>query len=104
MSTDIKLIVFALLIAVVVWLFCDLYLHREECESAFLIENLRNDTAASVTLLCDNEEGNGDDNNAVEVCAEWTDWKEERFYGRNLNDALRNANFAKLKHEQKNAK
>jgi hypothetical protein len=56
-----------------------------------LVERLIADEASSVTLLCENPEGIGPDNYAVDVSAEWTGWEEERFEGRTRLECLRKA-------------
>jgi hypothetical protein len=59
-----------------------------------MIHDLRKGQGASVTIVCDNEEGTGADNNAVDVCGEWTDWKDKRFIGKDVRDALWKARSA----------
>lgn len=56
------------------------------------IEELRSDLAASVTILCDNEEAwTKDEQMAVEVIAEWTDWIAKRFMGESVIQCLARA-------------
>jgi len=56
------------------------------------IEELRGDLAASVTILCDNEEAwTKDEQMAVEVIAEWTDWLAKRFMGESVIQCLARA-------------
>jgi len=56
------------------------------------IETLRGDIAASVTILCDNEEAwTKDEQLGVEVIAEWTDWKARRFMGESVIQCLARA-------------
>ena len=74
---------------------CGVLDHDSRCWRMVL--QLRTGNVDSVTILCDNEEGVGPDNCAVECFAEWTDYKERRFYGNTLYDALRNACAAKEK-------
>lgn len=59
-------------------------------ESWRICERLRNDDhlGASVHLLCDNEDGNGPDNCAVEIHTDLTQWEAKRFYGQTVLDAL----------------
>lgn len=57
-----------------------------------LINDLRSDTAASVTILCDNDDPRGpEDAVAVEVAAAWTGWLERRFYGPSVLACLERA-------------
>ncbi|MCP1852880.1 MULTISPECIES: hypothetical protein [unclassified Bradyrhizobium] len=60
-----------------------------------LVEALRADEAHSVTLFCDNPDFNMGPDSAVEVCGDFTDWKERRFEGDNLTAALMAAYLAK---------
>ncbi len=53
------------------------------------IHALRTDEGDSVTILCDNPEGQP--NNAVECCGAWTEWNDLRFDGETLLGALRSA-------------
>jgi len=53
-----------------------------------IINELRADEPNYVGILCPNPEGEGPDNEAVEVCADWTDYKDRRFYGSTLLEAL----------------
>jgi hypothetical protein len=48
------------------------------------IDTLRREEGNVVTIPCDNPEGDC----AVDVAADWTDWKERRFTGRTVSDAL----------------
>jgi hypothetical protein len=57
-----------------------------------LVEN----EGASVTILCENPEGVGPDNHAVEVCDDWTNWGDRRFYGQTRLEALLKAETARL--------
>ena len=45
------------------------------------LNRLRANEGSSVTLCCDNPEGSGPNNAAVEVVDEWTNWQPRRFYG-----------------------
>ncbi len=54
--------------------------HAGEAEW-LLIDKLRESEGASVTILCDNPDFNGQPNCAIEVYAEWTGWRCERFTG-----------------------
>jgi len=56
-----------------------------------LIDMLRRDAGHGVEVLCDNEEGNGPDNCAVEVTADWTGYEPKRFYGQTVLAALQAA-------------
>jgi hypothetical protein len=53
---------------------------------AGLIDFLRDEEGDSVTVLCDNPEG--PPNNAVVCNGRWTEWKDKRFKGDTLADAL----------------
>ena len=53
------------------------------------INELRQDDGSSVTILCDNSEG--DPNNAVICNGAWTDWRDQRFSGETLDQALAEA-------------
>lgn len=64
-----------------------------------LVEALRAEEGDSVTILCDNPDFNGQPNNAIEVCGAWTNWKEVRYDGDTLNDALLKAIAAKNEHD-----
>lgn len=65
------------------------------------IEMLRASEGDSVTILCNNPEATDlDDAMAVVCCGQWTDWKDRRFYGRDVSDALSKALDA-LQAEQK---
>lgn len=57
-----------------------------------MIEELRSDTAASVTILCDDEEAwHKSERLAVEVCSDWTDYRNRRFRGSSVHDCLARA-------------
>lgn len=55
------------------------------------IEELRREEGAAVTICCQNPEGSGPDNEAVEVVAYWTNWQPLRFQGQTLRLALEGA-------------
>lgn len=57
------------------------------------IDALRKDEGNSVTILCDNPDFGGPAS-AVEVCGDWTDWKDRRFAGDTLLSALERAHVA----------
>lgn len=59
-----------------------------------LVENLRAPEGHSITLLCDSPDFNGQPNCAIEVCAEWTNWKPKRFTGDTILVTLMAANRA----------
>jgi hypothetical protein len=61
------------------------------------IDRLREQEGNSVTIVCDNPDFNGLPNAAVEVCADWTDWKAERFTGESVSLALSAALDAMMK-------
>ncbi len=56
-----------------------------------LIDELRADEGASVLILCQNPDFNGQKNEAVICQAGFTKWAEERFDGDTLVEALRAA-------------
>ncbi|USN16544.1 hypothetical protein POLEWNIK_00180 [Brevundimonas phage vB_BpoS-Polewnik] len=62
-----------------------------------LVEALRSQEGDSVLILSDNPDG--PPNNAIEVCGAWTDWKEVRYDGETLNDALLKAIAARNEHD-----
>lgn len=57
---------------------------------------LRADEGSGVELLCDNPDFNGQPNNAVVCCGDWTGWDEQRFTGDTIVEALRNAHQAMI--------
>lgn len=62
------------------------------------IERLRANEGASVAILCDNPEAETvDSQTCIEVCDEWTEWEERRFYGKTLRAAFESAEEAKPK-------
>lgn len=62
---------------------------------------LRAQEGDEVTINCQNPEGVGPDNEAVDVCGGWTGFEVLRFYGRSLEEALTKAVTAR---NAKNAK
>jgi hypothetical protein len=52
------------------------------------LEALLTDEGNAVEVLCENPEGTGPDNRAVEVTADWTNWEPRRFYGHTPLDAV----------------
>lgn len=64
----------------------------EALEVVDLIERLCADTmGCTLTFMCENEEGNGPDNHAVNVSGWHTDWEDVRYHGHTRLDALRKA-------------
>lgn len=64
-----------------------------------LTDLLRRDQGNTLTLLCDNEEAETSDQQcAVEICAEFTEWKPQRFYGETVLAALWSAYKAAREH------
>jgi hypothetical protein len=60
------------------------------------IEQLRSGIGASVTILCDNDDATYKDQSvAIEICDDWTDWKDRRFYGESVLQCLANAMIAR---------
>lgn len=55
------------------------------------IDELRREEGASVEILCDNPDFNGQPNNAVVCIADWTRYQEHRSSGHTLRGALENA-------------
>ncbi|RWH31606.1 hypothetical protein [Mesorhizobium sp.] len=68
-----------------------------------IIQDLRAGEGSSVEILCDNPDFNGQPNNAVICCGEWTDWQEIRFTGDSIDDALGAAMVAYTQWSRKNA-
>jgi hypothetical protein len=68
---------------------------RKLADDSFIIllalEELRREEGASVIINCTNSEGTGPDNEAVEVCSDWTNWQPRRFEGQTLRLAMENA-------------
>lgn len=60
----------------------------EQRPFAEMLMALRSEEGASVTLLSDNPDFNGQPNNAIECCGDWTDWQERRFTGETLRAAV----------------
>lgn len=60
-----------------------------------MLNSLRRKEGDSITLLCDNPDFNGQPNNAVECCGDWTGWQEQRFTGDSLLLAVRAAYVAR---------
>lgn len=52
-----------------------------------LVESLRTSEGNSVTVLCDNPDGDC----AIECCSDFTDWETKRFSGSNVKEALKAA-------------
>lgn len=74
--------------------------NSEVWASMAIINRLVEDEGASLTILCENPEGNGADNHAVEVCDGWTDYEYRRFYGHTRFDALCKAEDARMASRQ----
>lgn len=67
-----------------------------------LVQNLnalRHGEGDSVTLFCDNRDFNGQPNNAVECNGHWTGWRERRFTGSTLAEAVQAAVDAMFDHD-----
>ena len=69
-----------------------------ELRNVELINELRKEEGACVTIFCDNPDFNGEPNVYVEVTSDWTDFKTARFGGDTLVKALETAAEAKKKH------
>lgn len=52
------------------------------------IEQMVEGEGNTLTIACENPEGEGPNNHAVDVCADWTDWKETRFYAPTRFEAI----------------
>lgn len=72
----------------------------EELKPLRLIHELRADEGDSVTILCDNPNPGPSKSNAVECCGCWTDWKDRRFEGDSITEALKAAAEARRAHQQ----
>lgn len=64
------------------------------------INILRYNEGASVLICCENPEGTGPDNHAVDVTDAWTNWQPFRFEGRTLLAALTNAVMDKVEKDR----
>lgn len=74
----------------------DVKLALDAWASVVMLELLRKDEGASVTVLCDNPEAvSADVQCAVEISDDWTDWEPKRFYGRDIGTCLKQAIEAK---------
>lgn len=62
-----------------------------EIEIVRLIDLLRSQEGDDVTILCDNPDFNGQPNCAVLCNGDWTEWKDHRFVGDTVLDALSSA-------------
>ncbi len=60
-----------------------------ECWS--IVEQLRAPEGAEVILLCDNPDFNGQPNNVIEICDDWTRWTQVRFTGETMLECLQKA-------------
>lgn len=74
--------------------------HDEKIEAWNLVEALRASEGHSVTLVCDNPDFNGQPNNVVDCCGDWTQWTERSFTGGTILEALRAAHDAMVASEQ----
>lgn len=66
----------------------------EKIEAWNLVERLRASEGNSVSLVCDNPDFNGQPNNAIDCCGDWTGWEDKRFTGETILDVLRSAHEA----------
>lgn len=62
--------------------------NSERFASILVLERLVENEGASVLIVCENPEGTGPDNHAVEINDDWTNWRDRRFYGRTRFEAL----------------
>lgn len=65
-----------------------------EPDALHLIDALRADEGAEVTICCDNPDFNGQPNCKVICVGPWTDWEEKHFGGDTVADALAAAKTA----------
>lgn len=65
------------------------------------INELRAGEGSAVTICCENPEGDGTNNHAVDCFGEWTNWLERRFEGPTLLAALDSAIAARSESEPK---
>lgn len=78
--------------------------YEELCETAnserfavvCVLERLVEQEGASVTFFCENPDGEGPNNHAVEVSDDWTNYQERRFYGHSRFEALCKAEDARI--------
>lgn len=75
----------------------------KEAEAALarwqLIEKLRAGDASSVTILCENTDRDDLPDHGVECFGEWTGWRDKRFYGNTVMEALSEASKARQQEE-----
>ena len=64
---------------------------QERDEAWGIINTLRAEEGAFVTIYCDNPDFNGQPNSKISVCASWTNWEEMMFGGDSVIEALRSA-------------
>ena len=62
------------------------------------VNELRAEEGSSVTISCDNADFGGPASH-IEVCSDWTDWKQRGYYDQSVVDALESAVAAKRLHE-----
>lgn len=75
---------------------------EEKIKAWNLVEAMRAPEGHSITLVCDNPDFNGQPNNAVDCCGEWTGWDERRFTGETILEALEAAYEARISAEREN--
>ncbi|TJV51108.1 MAG: hypothetical protein E5Y01_16090 [Mesorhizobium sp.] len=77
--------------------------YLQDARNWHIVQDLRAGEGSSVEILCDNPDFNGQPNNAVICCGEWTDWQDSRFTGDTIDDALGAAMAAYTQWSRKNA-
>jgi hypothetical protein len=68
----------------------------EALEAWRLVESLRSPEGASVELVCNNPDSNGQPNSKVLCCDDWTKWQQETFTGDTIIEALQAAVKARV--------
>lgn len=69
----------------------DSFVMAKALECWLIVEELRANEGASVEILCDNPDFNGQPNCVVVLYDDWTHWKEQRFGADTVLEALRAA-------------
>ncbi|TGT72957.1 hypothetical protein EN802_13850 [bacterium M00.F.Ca.ET.159.01.1.1] len=77
--------------------------YLQDARNWHIIQDLRADEGSAVEILCDNPDFNGQPNNAVICCGDWTDWQQIRFTGDSIDAALGVAMAAYTQWSRKNA-
>jgi len=64
---------------------------QEKIEAWNLLEDLRSEEGSSVTIMCDNPDGDGPNNDFIEWVSSETEWVIKIFIGTSVLAALRKA-------------